>query len=97
MSSKKIPGGVGFTAAMWEAIDEQAELLGYSRTRFVERCVEAIFEMINNPEKRTVPKIVHMSDSVKDSVNFPIRLIDNVTQKRAIKRVKKNFTNDKKA
>ena len=82
MASKKTSRGLYLPNEKWEAIDKQAELLGYNSNQFVEDCVDAIFEMINTTGKRTVPKIIHIADAVKEALNIPVHLIDNVSQKK---------------
>jgi hypothetical protein len=59
---------------MWKDIEEQAKLLGYNENQFVERCVEAILEMIKTSQKQTVPKIVLMANVAKNCVTFPISI-----------------------
>jgi hypothetical protein len=95
MSSKKIPGGLSLTTEMWQEVDKQAKLLGYSRNQFVEECVEAILKLINTTGRRTVPRIVHIADAVRDSLNIPIHLEDNLRkQKKEVKDVEGNLVSD---
>ncbi|MEZ5406319.1 MAG: hypothetical protein R3F23_09225 [Verrucomicrobiia bacterium] len=79
MASKKTSRGMSFPNTMWKDIEEQAKLLGYNENQFVERCVEAILEMIKSSQKQTVPKIVLMANVAKNCVTFPIS-IDATTQ-----------------
>lgn len=95
MASKKLSRGMNLPITMWKDIEETAKLLGYNENQFVEKCVEAIFEMINTPEKRIVPKIVHMADAAKDFINIPIHLVDNVAQqKEEVKNIEENLVSD---
>lgn len=95
MASKKTSRGVYLPTEKWEAIDKKAELLGYNSNQFIEDCVDAIFEMMNTSGKRTVPRLVHISDAVKKALNIPVHLDDNVAQhKEDVKGVEKNFVSE---